>query len=336
MIHSAAFRLTLWYLALVMMISASLSVALFRVSSVELAANARRQDPLWNALMRNGPITIQDQRQLELEEARNHLRTNLYLFNAVTLVLGGIASYALARRTLVPIEDAMEAQARFTSDASHELRTPLAVMETELEVALRDPTASAAVLRDTARSTLEEVVKLKLLSEQLLTLSRSGKLEADGDLSVNGAVVEASRRIEPLAAERSITIVNRLPRNDLTVRGNKTSLVEILSILLDNAVKYSDPSTTVTVTAKKDDGRIAIAVADQGAGISPKDVLRIFDRFYRADTARSKTKAGGYGLGLPIARQLAEAQGGTVRAASTPGKGSVFTVLLPAAHLPAA
>ncbi len=336
MIHSAAFRLTLWYLALIMALSVSFSIVLFRVSSNELATSARRQDPLFSALQQGGFLDIQDTREGELREAREHLRMNLYLFNLATLVLGGIASYALARRTLQPLETAMEAQERFASDASHELRTPLAVMETELEVALRDDGLPASELRSTMRSTLEEVTKMKGLTQQLLKLSLpGGAAEPTGQLIELGeAVTAASRALEPVAAHHAITIKNELPTHPLYVRGSTDSLHELLVILLDNAIKYSKSDAVVTARVQRSDGTAKIAVRDTGIGIRSSDIPHIFDRFYRADQSRTKQQVEGYGLGLSIAKQLAGSLGGGIDVTSELGKGSVFTVSLPIADQP--
>lgn len=330
MIHSAAFKLTLWYLALIMLLSVSFSTILFRISSNELVVNARRQDPLFDQLQRGGFFVYQDTRSQQITEAREHLRTNLVLFNLTTLILGGIASYLLARRTLRPIEEAMDAQARFTSDASHELRTPLAIMETELEVVLRDKNPDPKELRRILESNLEEVIKLKLLSQQLLRLAnQDGEALLIEQVSLNDVVTEASERATVMADAKSITIKNKLSRQPLIVRGDRTSLVEICLILLENAIKYSNPDTAITATVRIIDGWATMTIADQGQGIRASDLPHIFDRFYRSDASRSKKHVEGYGLGLSIANQLVKAHKGTITASSEIGKGSTFQIKLP-------
>jgi signal transduction histidine kinase len=330
MIHSAAFKLTLWYLALIMLLSVSFSTILFRISSNELALSARRQDPLFSQLQRNGFLDFQDTRAQQISEGREHLRTNLIIFNLATLILGGLASYLLARRTLLPIEEAMEAQTRFTSDAAHELRTPLAVMETELEVALRDANLGKDEMRLTLESNLEEVIKLKLLSQQLLQLAnQDSEALSFEQVNLNEIVIEASERMTPMANKKSITIVNKLPRNSLLIRGDATSLTEICMILLDNAIKYSDAKSKITATVQAVDGWATIKVADEGHGIRASDLPHIFDRFYRSDSSRSKKQVEGYGLGLSIASQLIKVLKGTISVTSEIGKGSVFTIKLP-------
>lgn len=330
MIHSAAFKLTLWYLTLIMLLSISFSTILFRISTNELVTSARRQDPLFDQLQRGSFFVYQDTRAQQLAEAREHLRTNLIFFNAATLILGGMASYLLARRTLRPIEEAMDAQARFTSDASHELRTPLAVMETELEVVLRDTHADPKELRRTLESNLEEVVKLKLLSQQLLQLANQDSEALDLEqVNLNEIVTEASLRVTPIADSKSITMKNKLPRTPLIVQGDRTSLGEICTILLENAIKYSEQHTTVTATVRTIDGWATITVADEGHGIRASDLPHVFDRFYRSDASRSKQHVEGYGLGLSIAQQLAKAQQGRITVTSEIDKGSIFTVTLP-------
>ncbi|HET7827871.1 MAG TPA: histidine kinase dimerization/phospho-acceptor domain-containing protein, partial [Candidatus Saccharimonadales bacterium] len=140
MFHSAALRLTLWYLAIIMSVSLIFSVILYNVSSADLQRNAKRQLGYFNNFL--GPDDFNNYnliRQRQLNEDKRNLKGSLVLFNLAVLAGGGAASYLLARRTLRPIEEALSVQSRFAADASHELRTPLTAIQTENEVALRNP-----------------------------------------------------------------------------------------------------------------------------------------------------------------------------------------------------
>ena len=136
--RSAAFKLTLSYLALIMMVSIGFSIFVYQISVGELTSTLRRPLPMYYY-----QSNIDELRNQQARHGQINIQNNLILINIVTFIIGGVASYWLARRTLQPIEEAMEAQSRFTADASHELRTPLTAMQTEIEVALRDKALNA-------------------------------------------------------------------------------------------------------------------------------------------------------------------------------------------------
>jgi len=138
---------------------------------------------------------------------------------------------------------------------------------------------------------------------------------------------EAIKKIEPLAKQKNISINNQVGRYEISA--NKFGLVDLLVILLDNTVKYSNKNTTVTLSSKKTDGFVLLSVKDQGVGIAEKDLPYIFDRFFRGDRARTKSGSGGYGLGLSIAKKIVEAHHGVITVESKLGQGSKFTVRLP-------
>lgn len=332
MFHSAALKLTGWYLIIIMAVSLGASIALYHVYTQDLQHNVFRQEGYFNGFLTPGDLNNYSHlRTLQYNQDRRHLRDNLFLFNVVVFLAGGAASYALARRTLRPIEESHASQARFAGDASHELRTPLTAMQSEIEVALRDPGLTKKEAVDLLRSNLEEVVKLRNLSEGLLKLSRgSDKPEDFGQaVSVKDITGEAVERAAKAAAANKITLKNTA--KDLTVRGNHQHLVDTLVILLDNAIKYSPSGSLVTITSRNADKKVRVAVKDEGQGIDAKDLPRIFERFYRSDNSRSRADAGGYGLGLALAQKITELHGGAIEVQSAPGKGSVFTIVLPAA-----
>jgi signal transduction histidine kinase len=171
--------------------------------------------------------------------------------------------------------------------------------------------------------------KLTALSEGLLRLAQFENTELPKEqLALNRITQRAIDRVLPLAESKHILISSDIPAK-LHVQGDETSLTEAIVILLDNALKYSPDKTEVTVKATGGQKQISLTVQDHGIGIKATELPHIFDRFYRADTARSKQRTNGYGLGLSIARNIVELHDGTLSARSTPGKGSTFTVQLP-------
>lgn len=332
MFESALMRLTLIYLGIIMVISVGFSVVLYHTSSNEVQRNLRRQSSYFGIPPSGGFGAFDDFRQRELDDSNERLLWRIILANTATLVAAGAASYVLARHTLRPIQESMEAQSRFTADASHELRTPLTAMQTEIEVALRSGRLSKEDARNLLESNLEEIAKLKGLSDGLLQLTTPLHDDTPLDeVSVKEMVSEATHSVRTAAAAKQIEIIKTV--GDETVSGHHHALTELLVILLDNAIKYSDPKAKITVASTVHGHHTEIRVSDTGHGIKASDIPHIFDRFYRVDTARSKgTSNDGYGLGLSIAQQLAQRYGGSIGVVSTVGKGSTFTISLPLAQ----
>jgi signal transduction histidine kinase len=234
----------------------------------------------------------------------------------------------LARLTLKPIEEAMETQNRFTADASHELRTPLTAMRTEIEVALRDRELGLNESKKLFESNLEEIGKLESLSSALLKLAKNGDTKlALEKVNLAEIITEAYEKVEREAEKKSIMIdFDANKYGDLEINGDRLSLTELFVILLDNAIKYSSEKSKISINIEKDHDKTIIRVKDHGVGINHSDLPYIFNRFYRADSSRSKEKVSGYGLGLSIAKQIVELHSGNITVVSKPGKGTEFTV----------
>jgi two-component system sensor histidine kinase CiaH len=332
MFHSAALKLTVWYMAIIMALSIGCSIALYNTSKSDLAHNIHRRLPLSvNELLTPDDLqNLSKLRSNQLDTDLNHLKGRLISFNILVLLVGGGVSYMLARRTLEPIEQSLEAQKRFSSDASHELRTPLTAMQAEIEVALRDPKLTKAQAAELLQSNLEEVAKLRALSEGLLSLAHnSDKQTVSEPVSSKTALNEALERAGKIAQIKKIIIKNSA--KDMTLKAEHHTLVELLVILIDNAVKYSPEGSTVIISSSQQNKTGKISIKDQGAGISATDLPHIFDRFYRADASRSKINAEGYGLGLAIAKKIADSLNGSIEVKSAPNRGSTFTISIPVA-----
>lgn len=323
MFQSATFKLTAWYLAIIVAISLLFSIVIYAIASSELDARIGYFGTPRTGFVINQP-RFNSLRDAQLHEAEGNLIASLVITNACIWIAGGIGSYYLAKRTLRPIEEAHEAQSRFTSDASHELRTPLASMRTELEVALRDPKLSKPEMRELLASNLEEVNKLSKLSTTLLQLSR---MDHDNIVKETIPLDEITRSVAKRfdKSEREIQITG----TPYQVTANRSSLEELLTILLDNALKYSPKHTPVVIKFIGQKHLAGFAVSNQGEGISADALPHIFDRFYRIDTSRTGGEKKGYGLGLALAKKIVELHDGELSVSSAPGKVTTFRVLLP-------
>lgn len=345
--HSALIKLTSFYVAIVMIISVSFSVALFNISSNELGRGFDRQARFLRDMpVRNSaPFSTPDFEQLrldQLKESNNHLKNNLVIFNLLILLISSWLAYLFAKKTLKPIEEAMESQNRFTADASHELRTPLTAMKTEVEVALRDKKLSLADAKELLKSNLEEIGKLEALSGALLKLARDkdDPKKSFKEVSLEEVLAESYQKVECLSNKKSIEInchfepvpmasaakPNISRPTGTSILGDAQSLIELFVIFLDNAIKYSPEKSKITINVRENKDQAIVKIKDSGIGIKASDLPFIFNRFYRADRSRSKENVEGYGLGLSIAKQIIDLHNGTVSVHSEPGKGTEFVI----------
>jgi signal transduction histidine kinase len=233
-------------------------------------------------------------------------------------------------RMLDRLEVSFDRITQFTADASHELRTPLALMRTTTEVSLRT-SQTVADYREAQAEILAELEKTSSLVEKLMLLARADAgVETLQRMPVNVAecLREASKDGQILAEAKQVKFSAEFDAKDLVVEGDSHALHRLFLILIDNAVKYTPPGGSVRLELTRNNGSAIAEFRDTGIGVSAEDLPHIFERFYRADKARSR-EFGGVGLGLSIARWVAEAHKGRIEVQSTPGSGSVFRVRLP-------
>ncbi len=323
--ESATIKLTAWYLAILMVICLFFSVIIYQTSSSELETRVQSVAQRYSRLTPRG-IVIQDYSESQLHEARLSLVIALVYSNMFILLLGGAGSFILARRTLKPIEEAQEAEARFISDASHELRTPLAVMKSELEVALRDKKLDHKDAIDILESNLEEVNRLAGLSNMLLKLARNqiGSKEMSA-IDARPLIDEVIRHFEKLGVTRIDTsdLLRQIP-----IHADPDSIRELITILLENAIRYSPDDTPITVSAAAKRDSTIILLRNHGEGIIEADLPYIFDRSYRGEKSRNQA-AGGYGLGLSLAKKIVLLHQGTISISSRPGDFTLVSLELP-------
>jgi heavy metal sensor kinase len=218
---------------------------------------------------------------------------------------------------------------RFVADASHELRTPISVIRGEADVALTHD-RSPAEYRESLAIILDESRRLSRLVDDLLNLARAdaGNVTLQvGEFYFNDLLAECCRSVQALAGARSIKLECQAP-DDVPFHGDEELLRRLVVNLLDNAIRYTPRGGRVQTSLNASGSELRIQVSDTGAGIAPEAAPHVFERFYRADQARSR-QDGGFGLGLAIVKWIAESHKGGVDLDSRPGQGSTFTVTLP-------
>jgi signal transduction histidine kinase len=233
---------------------------------------------------------------------------------------------------LQSVDSAVRQLRQFVTDASHELRTPLSVLHGETELMLSKP-RTAEQYRETLCVFDDEFKKLTRIVEGLFTLSMAdaGQLHLVREpLYLNEVLEEACALVNSRAQAKNIRILRDLDA-EIPYVGDEAFLHQLFLIFLDNAIKYSPSGTTMRVTLEQRDEEVRASFADQGMGISKEHLPFIFERFYRAAPPSSGEAQSG-GLGLAIAQAIARAQGGSIECESTPGVGSIFSVVLPAIH----
>jgi heavy metal sensor kinase len=250
--------------------------------------------------------------------------------------LGGLA--LVINGLLARLDKSFEQQRRFMADASHELRTPIAIMRSEVEVALSEPETSNRQLRESIAIFKDETKRLTGIVEDLFMLARAdaGQYKlTPKEFYLDELAGEVARAVRTLAAERELTLQLDAAK-EMPFRGDENLLRRLLLNLVDNAIKYTPRGGAVTVSCRPEGKRYIITVSDTGPGIPAEAQPHIFERFYRADSARSRAEddgaglTSGAGLGLSIARWIAEAHDGTLELLHSSEAGSVFQLVLPA------
>ncbi|MBV7331559.1 HAMP domain-containing histidine kinase [Chloroflexi bacterium TSY] len=235
------------------------------------------------------------------------------------------AMLARLQEAYVQVEQSLQAQRRFVADASHELRTPLTTIRGNMELLQHQPALEAEERTDILTDTIDETNRLMRLVNDLLVLARADTQQTLPlkPVYVQPLLDDVCRQAQQLDTEHTIVCESGV---DGSIMGNRDAIRQILLILLDNAIKHTPPQSEVIVSSEVNDDHIAIHVQDNGPGIDAELLPHIFERFYRGDVVRT---GPGTGLGLSIARELTEAQGGTIAVESTMGEGSLFTLSFP-------
>lgn len=245
----------------------------------------------------------------------------------LAIMFSGLAGWVLTRRAVAPAAKSFESMRLFTADASHELRSPLAAITSNTDAALRDDAPLSASIRSRFEAIGDAAAQMTKLTDDLLLLA-SAEHSLEDELFVvdmSSLVDRVTQRFAERLAEKHIRFAAHI-EPAITAYGNPDQIERILANLLENAVRYTGSSGSVSVSCKLDRGHISVAVRDTGIGIADEDLALVFDRFWRADSVRSRE---GTGLGLAIARALARRHGGDVVASSELGAWSEFVIFLP-------
>lgn len=345
MFRSARVKLTLFYLAILLAFGLTLTTSLRWLLEGEYARAGQAQRgevaqlfrtphyiiTLQNDYSGNAPTqAFNDIQTDQWQAAHDRLNRDQAIITIITVWIGGAVSYWFAGRTLRPLAEAHAAQARFAADASHELRTPLASMRVENEVFLRQKEFTSEEAREQIESNLEEVQRLENLSSSLLALTQYERVALElASVKAEEIAKEAAEHAKtPAKAKKAII---KLDVQAAQVRGHHDSLVQLLGILLDNAIKYGPEGGEITVVGRKQSTHYLLQVKDEGPGIAEADLPRVFDRLFRGDQTRN-TKTGGYGLGLALAKQIAKANRAAIGARNNDKKGACFEVRLENTH----
>lgn len=270
---------------------------------------------------------IQQERQILIR-----LKTVLIIIGLSGIIVVFVCSLFLAGRALIPIRKSWERQKNFVADASHELRSPLAVIETNLELVLGNSEETVESQKKWLGNIQTENRRMSKLVSDLLFLARADSNQQMFEkrfFPLEDVLMEAVLSMQPLASKKNIVIEADIGQA-YEFFGDEARMKQLAVILIDNAIKYTQQDGQVQVGLSLHESSIEIVVADNGEGIAREHLEKIFERFYRVDKARSR-ESGGTGLGLSIAEWIVKGHRGMITVSSTPGKGSIFKVILPKA-----
>ncbi|MBP1763316.1 MAG: integral rane sensor signal transduction histidine kinase [Firmicutes bacterium] len=246
----------------------------------------------------------------------------------ICLLFALAGSFFMARRAMVPIQEAWQQQKDFLSNASHELRTPLAVIQTNLEIVMSNSDDTIANNKKWLQNIREESEQMAQLVNSLLFLARADSNQQPIEKQIFSFSSLLSRTIsafEPIAAEKELQFHIR-SKPDCPGFGDEMKIRQVLTILLDNAIRHTPNGGNITVALSRTENQTVLTVADTGEGIAPNALDKIFDRFYQADSSRNH---GGAGLGLSIAKWIVDHHNGAIQVTSKLALGTTFTVQLP-------
>jgi signal transduction histidine kinase len=279
-----------------------------------------------------GVVVIGESIQVQ-QDALSLILILLLSIGGLTLLGAGLGGMFLANRALEPARLAWRNQQRFIGDAAHELRTPLTLLRADAEVLLRSRERLESEDAELLEDIVTETERMSALATNMLTLARldSNSTHREHEvINLTDIALTNVRRVQALADQSGISLQVELHDSALAI-GDPMLLEQAVLGLLDNAIKYNRPGGRVTISAEVKDSYAFLKVSDTGIGIAAEHLEHLGERFYRVDKARSR-EAGGSGLGLSIARSIAEAHGGALTLSSIPDQGTTVTLKLPLAQ----
>jgi len=346
MFKSARLKLTLWYFLTISFVLLLFSALVYQAGSMLLFENLNRahfrlkEQEFSVSIPPNVPrnpkeltikvFDVNEQALLEdFDQAKHQLLLILVFIDVGVLLISTFLAYLLAGKTLAPIEKSLIVQKRFTADAAHELRTPLTSIKTALEVNLKDnkmtKSGALAILQDN----LKDIESLEKLSNELLILAKvenSHKSSIRENIALDEISKELLHKFSVLAKNKNIKILSQA-KHEL-IKTDHDKLIQLLSILLDNAIKYTKQHGKISLNFFVEKNKAIFQVKDNGIGISQENLPLIFNRFYQAESARTKNNNNSFGLGLAIAKEISKQLNAQLTVSSKVGKGTTFTLSL--------
>lgn len=270
---------------------------------------------------------------ISIEAEQNVIESFVEILAICTIIfvlLSISASYFLAKRSMTPIINSWDKQSEFVENASHELRTPLTIIQSKLEHLLTKPNDTIMEQFESIGLSLSETRRMTRMTSNLLTLARADSLEQQlqkESVNISELVSEVVQPFIEMAEieEKELTIQTH---SNCSILVDKERVHQLLIILLDNALKYTDANDKIHVVVKNDTEYVTIEINDTGIGIKPENLPRVFNRFYREDTARA-FEPSGTGLGLSIAQWIVNSHKGTIQVFSDDQRGTIFQIKLP-------
>lgn len=266
---------------------------------------------------------------LEIGVARWFIIASL-LIGALSLAFVCLISLYLANKALVPIKNSWEKQIAFIADASHELRTPLAVVNSNLEIIVENEDETVRSQKKWLCNVQSELGRMIKLVEDLLFLARADTNEEDlamGECNLSNLLSQVYEAFKPLTHKKGVKLILN-NTEEVIVKGNQWRIKQLITIMLDNAMKHVDEGGWVELVLKTRESKIEITIRDNGEGIAKDELIKIFERFYRVDKSRSR-KQGGAGLGLSIAKCIVNEHKGNIHVFSELGIGTEFLIVFP-------
>jgi len=348
---SARFKITVWYVSIIAIICLSYSAIIYslvitdienqhRNNLIRLKAyqyginlpNNLKNHNITIAILGSLDPSILSQIESEIQEntslAKNLLKQKLLFANIIIIFLAGASGYFLSGITLEPIIHAMDDQNRFIADSSHELKTPITAIKSSLEVNLRNKKLDKSA-KTILESNLEEINNLEEITTYLLDSAKTQYSDKANQqvFDVSNLITQLKKTFSPITKTKNIKL--KFNYSPLKLLADPQKIKQLVSIFIDNAIKYSDLNQTISISIKSFKKQAIFIIKDQGIGIKKSDQKHIFDRFYRADPSRCKTNCNGFGLGLSIAQNIVKSYNGSISLQSQENKGTTFTIKLP-------
>ena len=246
-----------------------------------------------------------------------------------------VLAWFFSRWALRPVRQAWDQQQQFIADASHEMKTPLTVILANAAIALKKPQPTGAEQSQGSEGSHDEAQNMDHLLLDMLALAQPESAPGNGSalepVDLTQLAQRASLQFEAVAFERGLLVDDNVEEN-VIVQGDATQLQRMLGTLVDNAIKYAAPDTTIDITLETAGQNSILSVHNWGEPIDPEDLPHVFDRFYRSDKSRDRSGEDGshsFGLGLAIAQKIASQHGGTLTVTSSQAEGTTFTATLP-------